>query len=158
MAFRRSAAAAAIVLTLGACAGAEERPGETLGTILGAGLGALAGSQVGGGKGRLVAVAVGTLAGAYLGSQLGQELDKADQEAVADMTQDTLENNPTGTASTWSNPDNTASATVTPTTTYVADSGEDCRDFEQTVMVEGETETVYGTACRESDGRWRVVE
>jgi surface antigen len=158
MTFRRLFAAAAVVLTLGACEGAQQRPGETFGAIIGAGLGALAGSQVGGGKGKLVAVAVGTLAGAYLGGELGRSLDESEREAVADLTQDTLEHTPTGTAATWENPDKTVAAEVVPTRTTVAATGETCRDFEQTVMVDGRSETVHGTACREGDGRWRIVE
>jgi surface antigen len=33
----------------------------------------------------------------------------------------------------------------------------DCRDFEQTVVVDGQDETVRGTACREPDGTWRAL-
>ena len=158
MALRRFIAVGLIAVALTACEGVQQKPGETLGTLIGAGLGALVGSQVGTGKGGTIAVAVGTLAGAYLGSQIGKTLDEADRTAVEDLTQDTLENNETGTPSSWENPDNDVSATVTPTETYVADSGQDCRDYEQTVMVEGKAETVNGTACRNGDGRWKIVE
>jgi surface antigen len=45
---------------------------------------------------------------------------------------------------------------VTPTRTYKT-AERDCRDFEQTVVVDGQDETVRGTACREPDGTWRAL-
>ena len=158
MSLRRMVAVGLVSVALAACEGAQQRPGETIGTLLGAGLGALVGSQIGAGKGNTVAVAVGVLAGAYLGGKAGKSLDEADRNAVEEMTQDSLENNPSGVPSTWDNPDKDVSAKVTPTETYVADSGVDCRDFEQTVMIEGKADTVNGTACRNGDGRWELVE
>ena len=32
-----------------------------------------------------------------------------------------------------------------------------CRDFTQTITVDGEFEEAHGTACRQSDGTWRIV-
>lgn len=149
---------AASALFVGACANVEERPGETFGTLIGAGLGAIAGSQIGGGKGRLVAIAVGTLAGAWAGSQLGQALDEKDREQVAQVAQDSLENNQSGASSTWANPDSGNSGSITPVNTYKTASGEDCRDFESTINVDGKTEAAQGRACRQPDGSWLIVQ
>ena len=33
----------------------------------------------------------------------------------------------------------------------------DCRDFEQTVTIEGRYETATGTACRQQNGSWKVI-
>ena len=143
-----------LVTALAGCSGGEK---QSMGTVLGAGLGALAGSQVGKGKGKLVAVAVGTLAGAALGSEIGKSLDRADRLAMRQSTQKALENNRTGNASTWRNPDSGNHGTVTPTRTYEVASGDVCREYQQTVTIGGKTQTVVGRACRQADGTWRIV-
>ena len=35
--------------------------------------------------------------------------------------------------------------------------GAQCREFEQTVTIDGKTETAYGTACRQPDGTWKQI-
>lgn len=41
---------------------------------------------------------------------------------------------------------------------YADDNGRDCREFEQVIYVEGRRQTATGTACREDDGTWRIVD
>lgn len=147
-----------LALAVGGCTVAdfEARPKQTAGTVLGAIGGGLAGAQFGGGSGQLVATAAGTLIGAWLGAEIGASLDRADHLYVQEATYSALENNPTDTASTWRNPDTGNYGAVTPTRTYRTERG-DCREFEQTVVIGGREETAYGAACREPDGRWRIV-
>jgi surface antigen len=148
--------AGALALLLAACA-SDSGPKENLGTLIGAGLGGLAGAQIGSGSGQLAAVAGGTLLGAFLGKEIGASLDKADQAYANQTAQDTLETAPTGQSGTWTNPDSGNSGSLTPTKTYQTASGDYCREYQQTVTVGGETETAYGTACRQPDGSWKVV-
>ena len=148
---------ALIVAALGACANFEGRPKQTLGALLGGGLGALAGSQFGSGSGQLAAVAIGTLGGAFLGSEVGKSLDRADQSFMRQTSARAFEQNPTGVASAWRNPDTGHSGTVVPTRTYRTADGGPCREFQQTVTIAGRTETAYGTSCRQADGSWRIV-
>ena len=140
-------------------AGCSEQVGtkQGVGTLLGAGTGALIGSQFGGGSGQLAAVAIGALAGGFLGSETGKSLDQADQQYMTNTTQSTLETAPTGRASGWHNPDTGHSGQITPTRTYLGASGQTCREFQQTIIVGGRTENAFGTACRQSDGSWRIV-
>ncbi len=145
----------ALVLGLAACEGQGAK--QTGGTLLGAGLGALLGSQVGGGKGQLAAVAIGALAGAYFGSEIGKSLDNADRLAMRNTSQNALERNQIGQASSWSNPDSGHRGTVTPTRTYQAASGDPCREYQQTVTIDGKTEQAFGRACRQPDGSWKIV-
>lgn len=149
------AAPVAFVFALAACEGAG--PKQAGGTLAGAGLGALAGSQVGKGKGKLVAVAVGTLAGAFLGSEVGKSLDRADRLYMQRTSQGALEKNKSGQASRWRNPDSGNSGTVQPTRTYRTAAGKYCREYQQTVTIAGKTESAFGTACRQPDGSWKVV-
>ena len=134
----------------------QAQPKQTAGTVLGAIGGGLLGAQVGSGAGQLAATAAGTLTGAWLGSEVGASLDRADRNYAQSATYTALEHNPTGTASTWRNPDTGHYGAVTPTRTYKT-AERDCRDYEQTVVVDGQEETIRGTACRESDGTWRAL-
>jgi surface antigen len=143
-------------LALAACQDGREK--EYGGTLLGAGLGALAGSQLGSGKGQLAAVAIGALAGGFFGNQIGQSLDKADRLFAQDTAQTSLENNKTGQASAWRNPDSGNSGSYTPTRTYVSNSGEDCREFEAVILVDGREERAIGRACRQPDQTWKIIE
>lgn len=144
------------VLLLAGCA-PPMGPKETGGTLLGAGTGALLGAQVGGGRGRLVAVAIGTLAGALIGQGIGQSLDRADQMAMERNAQYALENTRTRATTTWRNPDTGNYGSITPIETYQTRQGQYCREYTQTVVVGGQPQQAYGTACRQPDGNWLIV-
>jgi surface antigen len=143
------------VLSLGACEGKGNK--EVAGTLLGAGIGGLAGSQIGSGTGQLIAVGAGVLLGGLLGSEIGKSLDRADQAYAAQTYQSTLETVPTGQTQTWVNPDTGNQGSYTPVRTYQSDAGQYCREFQQTITVGGQTESAYGTACRQPDGSWQIV-
>lgn len=148
-----------VVLVAFVVAACESTGGQkqSAGTVLGGVGGAVIGSQFGKGGGQLVAVAAGTLLGALLGSEVGKSLDKADAAHASQATQESLETAPSGAISKWNNPDNGHSGTVKPVRTYQTSSGEQCREFEQTVTIGGRTEIAYGTACRQPDGTWKIV-
>ncbi len=156
MNLKKTALPVILVLSLAACQQGELNK-QTGGTIIGAGLGALVGSQIGSGGGQLAAVAVGTLAGAFLGSEVGKSLDRADRLAMQQTSQTALETTPTHQVSSWRNPDSGHSGTVVPTRTYNTPSGQNCREYTQTVTIDGRTETVRGTACRQYDGTWKIA-
>jgi len=149
------AAVVAAALLLGACT--DTGPKQTGGTLLGAVAGGLAGSQIGGGRGALIATGVGTLLGAFVGSEIGKSLDRADQNYMQQTTFQTLEATPSGTTTSWRNPDSGNYGTVTPQRTYQSNSGQYCREFQQTVVVGGRQESAYGTACRQPDGSWKII-
>lgn len=130
---------------------------ETGGALIGAAAGGLLGSQFGSGSGKLAAVAAGTLLGAWVGSEVGRSLDRADRLAMQQTTHTALETGHTNQTSTWSNPDSGHSGTVTPIKTYQTTQGQYCREYQQTVNIGGRTEQAYGTACRQPDGSWKVV-
>jgi surface antigen len=154
---RRLSVIALALGVLGACAEQQQNPKQTLGTILGAGVGALAGSQIGSGKGQLAAVAIGALGGALIGGEIGKSLDRADRAYAGEAAQQAFESNRSGQATAWRNPDSGHSGTVTPTNVYKA-SGQDCREYETTVTIDGRTERAIGRACRQSDGTWQIMQ
>ncbi len=130
---------------------------ETGGALVGAVAGGLLGAQFGKGSGKLAAVAAGTLLGAWVGSEVGKSLDRADRLAMQQTTHSALETGRINQTSTWRNPDSGHSGTVTPVKTYQTSGGQYCREYQQTVNIGGRTEQAYGTACRQPDGSWQVV-
>ena len=92
-----------------------------------------------------------------LGQQVGQSLDQTDRLTMQQSAQAGLERNRTDESSTWVNPDTGHSGTITPTKTYQTAQNSYCREYVQTVVIGGEESQAYGTACREADGNWKVV-
>ena len=66
-----------------------------------------------------------------------------------------LENNRVGQTTSWADPDG-SNHTLTPTNTYNENS-RPCRDFRQTVEINGQTEIMTGKACRQNDGSWKLI-
>jgi len=132
-------------------------PGVPVGGVAGAALGGVAGSQFGGGSGKTAATIAGTLLGAYLGSEVGASLDRADMQYYNQTSQYALENAQPGQTLPWSNPNSTASGTVTPQAYYQTAGGQYCREYSQTITVQGRQERGHGTACRQPDGSWQIV-
>lgn len=130
---------------------------EQIGGILGAAGGGLLGAQFGHGEGQLAATALGAVGGLLVGSAIGRSMDEVDRLKQQQAAYTALERVPSGSSTTWQNPDTGHSGSVTPTRTYQRQDGIYCREYQQTVTIGGETERAYGTACRQPDGSWRVV-
>ena len=151
----------ATTIALPSAARAECSPTSTegvIGGIAGAALGGFLGSNIGGGSGRTVATIGGALVGGLLGNQVATQLTCQDQQSVYSTTQSTLEEYPTGKSASWNNPDSGNWGTVTPTRTYQNDARQNCRQFEQTIYIDGRPETGTGVACRQSDGTWQIID
>ncbi len=147
---------AIFALALAGCAH-QVGPREGTGSLLGAGAGALIGSQIGSGGGQIAAVALGTLAGALIGQDIGRTLDRADLAYMQQSTQRSLEVIPTYQTNGWVNPDTGHSGSITPLKTYQNASGEYCREYQQTVVINGNEQQAYGHACRQVDGNWKIT-
>jgi len=147
------AAVLACALLLISCA--NPGPKATVGAATGAAAGGLIGAAAGGGTEGIVA---GVLLGGLLGGAIGDSLDQRDREMADQSNQRALETYRAGETSTWHNPDNGHSGSITPTSTYQNDQGQYCREFQQTVVVGGQQQQAYGTACRQPDGSWKIVQ
>lgn len=153
--------AVSAICVLAACQQNGQGGGVTksdIGTVVGAGLGGWAGHNIGSGSGQVVATIGGTLLGAYLGNELGASLDRADMAYYNRTSQNALENSQPGQTLPWRNPDSGNHGTITPSNYYQTASGAYCREYNQTITVGGRTERGYGTACRQPDGTWKIVE
>lgn len=131
---------------------------QGIGTGVGLLAGGLIGSQFGSGSGKIAATILGAGAGALIGGAIGQHLDEKDKQQMVQSSQNALESAPTGKAVGWSNPDSGNSGTTVVNKTYQASSGGYCREYTQTVRVGGKVQQAYGTACRQPDGSWQVVQ
>lgn len=137
-------------LTLAACA-TTSGPNEEAGMVIGGVLGGLLGSQVGDGRGQTAATIIGALAGMSIGGSVGRSMDDVDRMKVAAA----METTRTGVVTTWQNPDTGYQYAVTPTATIETTEGP-CREFSLDAQIGGQAEQVYGTACRQPDGSWRI--
>lgn len=146
------------VLALAACTtGGGPGAKQIGGTVLGGALGGLAGAQIGQGKGQLAATAAGALLGAFIGGEAGKSLDRADRLYLQQTQQSALETSATGQVAQWQNPESGNRGEIRPIQTFQQSDGTYCREFEQTIWVENQSETARGTACRQADGSWRIV-
>lgn len=139
------------VLALAGCSNYGRQ--EQTGMVIGGALGGLLGSQVSGrhDQWRTAAIIVGSLAGAAIGGSVGRSMDDVDRMKTAQ----TLEAVRTGVSSTWRNPDTGSQYSVTPTRTFETAAGP-CREYTIDALIGGKKEVVYGTACRQPDGSWKV--
>ena len=144
-----------LVIALAGCqAGGGIGPDTAIGGLGGAAAGGLLGAAAGGGG---TGIAAGTILGGLLGAGIGHALDLHSQRVQAETVHRSLETAPSGTVTTWANPDNGTQGTVTPLRTYQNPAGNYCREFEQTVTIDGRPQQSHGTACQQPDGTWRIV-
>lgn len=124
-----------------------------IGTVSGGVIGGLVGSQFGKGGGQLLAISAGTLAGAVIGNAIGKNMEETDK---LKMTQ-ALESSPVGQPIYWKNEHTGNRYTVTPTKNVTVHGNRYCREYQTTAVVAGKKQQVYGTACRQPDGSWKIA-
>ncbi len=129
-------------------------PKTGIGAGLGAAGGGLLGAAAGGGTTGILA---GVLLGGLAGGAVGNALDQEDERIAARTSQRALESQPSGQTAAWRNPDSGNSGTFTPVRTFQAADGRFCREYQQTVSIDGEQNRAFGTACRQPDGTWQIV-
>jgi surface antigen len=143
-------------LILSGCAG-DTGPKELGGAAAGGAVGGLLASQIFRGSGSGAGIAAGAVLGALLGQSAGKSLDRADRISMQ-QAQARAYNAPVGQQITWSNPETGNSGSYTPLRDGRSASGEQCREFQQTIIVGGKPESGYGTACLQRDGSWKIVQ
>lgn len=126
---------------------------EDAGTLYGAGFGALIGNQFGHGGGRVAATVGGALIGGFIGNRIGKSLDDEDRRRAAEAQYAAFEN---GERAEWRNPNNGRYGYIEPRPYYTYQDMR-CREFSQTVYIDGRPQTMVGRACRYPDGTWREI-
>ncbi len=140
---------------IAACESGREK--ETFGTVAGGAVGGLIGSQIGSGSGSVAAgIGLGLL-GAYLGNRIGKQLDDKDKLEAEKAAQASFNDPQDGRNYAWNNPESRRYGDVSSNRTYINRAGQTCREYTTTAMIAGKLERAAGTACRQTDGTWRVV-
>src|SRR5262245_21514199 len=160
MSSTRFACASLIAGGLAACAatpetgqGAKENPGTAVGALAGA----LVASQFGGNTAsRLAAGVAGAAIGGFIGNRIGASMDDEDKRRAYAAQMQALESGQSGAAVAWKNPDSGRYGSVIPGPAY-QQAGNTCRQYTQTIYIDGRPQTARGAACRNPDGTWTPV-
>ena len=142
-----------IVCSAFSLAGCQNMSKQDVGTMTGAVAGGLLGSQFGKGGGQILAIGAGTVAGALIGGSIGKSMDDTDRLKMSS----TLENNPPGQPAYWKNSRTGTTYTVVPTKNITIEGNPYCREYRSTAVIAGKEQQVYGTACRQPDGTWKIM-
>ncbi len=126
---------------------------DALGAVLGGAAGVAIGSQIGSGSGNVAATIGGGLIGAVIGGVVGQHMDNLDQNCVGQI----LEHAQDGQTITWNNDRDGQRYQVMPTKTFDQGDGRFCREYISRAVINGQQQQTFGRACRDADGRWRLV-
>jgi surface antigen len=150
-------AAAVLGASLAACT-ANSGPREAGGTAAGAVAGGVIGNVIGGNSGdRLAGTVIGAAVGGLVGNRIGAALDDEDRRRAYAAQMQALEAGPSGAPVAWRNPDDGRYGNVVPGPAYQAN-GATCRQYTETIYIDGNPQIARGTACRNRDGTWTAVE
>jgi surface antigen len=137
---------------LGGCAGSGQHEGA--GTVLGAGAGAVAGGLIGGAVGGSGGTVVGALTGAAVGglagNAIGRDLDEQERMAWEDARYGAFDS---GARRSWRG--RRSYGYIEPGEVYSDPRGQ-CRQYRQTIYINGRPRAASGVACRGPNG-WEVV-
>jgi surface antigen len=144
---------ALILATSISMTGCSNLSNQDIGTVSGGVIGGLVGSQFGQGGGQMLAIGAGTLAGALIGGAIGKNMDETDKLKMSQA----LEKNQVGQPAYWTNTNTDTRYTVVPTQNVTVHGNKYCREYRTTAFIAGKQQQMYGTACRQPDGTWKMV-
>ncbi len=127
--------------------------GARTGAVVGGVIGGVLGSNIGKGDGKTLATIAGTIVGSYVGESVGAQMDAADSRCAGEPFEVAHDNQSVN----WKNPDTNANYRVTPVSSYNSQSGQMCRDYTSEVIIDGRRQTSTGSACKNSDGEWQII-
>ncbi len=90
-------------------------------------------------------------AGALVDGSIGQSMDESDRIKITQ----TLEMSRAGYTIRWRNPNTGVDYLVTPARTYETVLGP-CREFTTQAVIDGQRQSVRGSACRQPNGVWQA--
>ncbi|OGO93047.1 MAG: hypothetical protein A3F41_04110 [Coxiella sp. RIFCSPHIGHO2_12_FULL_44_14] len=150
---KKSIVAVSVVLAVGlsmsltACTPGHSAPGAT---VAGAAAGGLLGAAVFSGPNAWIGILGGALVGGIVGNQIGQYMDRQDAARAH-----AIYTSPSGRGQ-WVNNQTGYTYDIKPIKIDKKE-GRYCREYQTTATIGGRQRRVYGTACRMTDGSWKVV-
>lgn len=99
---------------------------------------------------------IGGIVGGGLAATAGLDLSRRERLEAADAEYRALESTPAGQPVVWRDERTGNSGTVTAAQPYRVGS-QDCRPYSHIVKADGATRSVRGTACRNPDGSWTLL-
>jgi surface antigen len=85
---------------------------------------------------------------------LHADLTDSDVTLAAISMEAALEHASHGETHTWRNPDTGHAGAVMPQRTYLSEAGAYCRDYQETLTIDGRSASYESTACRDAEGMW----
>ena len=139
-----------MVIAMVFTAGCESTSKKDMGTAVGATIGSLIGYRIDDdASGALIGAAVGAL----VGRAIGQYMDESDRQKVSEA----LENAQEGETTRWHNQNTGYDHALTPTSTVYSEGDDECRTFEQEIIVDGERKLIDAVACKQAEQEnWEV--
>mgnify|MGYP001091058676 CR=1 FL=1 len=156
MAKRQVWTSPALLVTLLLLSGCDSSPNSNnkkTGSFVGGIAGALLGNAVS--DGDAVGVVIGSIIGSAVGGSIGEDVDKKNREKMAIV----LEKEPSYQTSKWVDPDTGTVYVMQPAKPYTKNQRV-CRPFTLTLKDpngNGQDYVKKGTACRQEDGSWVIV-
>lgn len=142
-----------MTFNLTSCSSNSQKDNTVLGVVAGGLLGGGVGALIGQGTGKAVAIGVGIVGGALIGGYVGNHMDSSDHAQVNSAL-----NNPTYKSTSWTNKKTGYSYSTRPTSdSHTMYGYKSCRQFETAATIDGKTQTIVGTACRQPDGTWKAL-
>lgn len=99
---------------------------------------------------------IGGIVGGGLAANAGVDLSRRERLEAADAEYRALESTPAGQPVEWRDAQTGNSGTVTAAQPYRVGS-QDCRPYSHVLKADGATRSVRGTACRNPDGSWTLL-
>jgi surface antigen len=91
-------------------------------------------------------------------SHCTRNLTESDVSLAVTTMNAALEHARHGETRTWHNPETGHAGAVMPQRTYLSEAGSYCRGYQETLAVDGRSETYSSTACRDAEGIWRWID
>lgn len=121
------------------------------GSATGVSLGTAAGSAAG--SGRVASTIISAMGGGLIGGSVGAGLDDSERRKALEAEYRALEYTQSGQPVLWQGNQSGRSGQVVAAQPYRVGS-QDCRQYTQTVYINGQSRVARGTACRNPDGSW----
>jgi surface antigen len=126
---------------------------DRVGTALGAAVGGAIGAAVSDDDDRLIAILAGAAIGAVIGHEIGDRMDDRDRACMGHA----LELLEDGRRVDWTGSSRNIAYSLVPYQRFERD-GRVCRHFTLTRLVDGRQVKKKGSACRDGDGDWRMID